>query len=324
MKDRLAGYLTDAILSKSRPFILCLTTLHASTLLFFLGSRPSHVLTARALQGASQAFVWVSGMALLASRVDEADRLGLFVGYLFMAGTIGELVGPVIGGPLYEGFGHWAVFVFVEVLLGVDVGLRVAVGDKSDRGVVKTASVQENCQTETDALLHQQNPEVIITNNLHWNCLASITAETIATIPLVVLSRFAWSPSASGAVLFALILPSVLGPVIGRFAARHGPRWWNVAALAACGSCTAGLALVSGEAPFVLLVAGIGFCVTAIINANTASVLAVARSLDRQPAVRRPLGVTTGSLLGGLNTAWSLGLEEPVFVLERYLRCHKW
>lgn len=174
----LAAYLTDAILSKSRPFILCLATLHASTLLFFLGSDPALVLTARALQGASQAFVWVSGLALLASRVDEAHRLGLFVGYLFMAGTIGELVGPVIGGPLYEAFGHWAVFAFVEALLAVDVALRLAVGNKPDRSRNKTASVRDNC--ETDSLLHQQPAELIITGNLHWNCLASIMAETVA------------------------------------------------------------------------------------------------------------------------------------------------
>ncbi|PFH58564.1 hypothetical protein XA68_13490 [Ophiocordyceps unilateralis] len=172
-----------------QPFILCLAVLLASTLLFFLGTAPQLVVAARALQGASQAFVWVSGMALLASRVSKADNLGLFSGYILMSGTIGELVGPLVGGPLYDAFGHWAVFAVIESILAVDVAMRLMVTAKRERGL-KTGIEQAS---ETDALLRDGRhgdeadsdttpspTDTAIPSILGWNCLASIMAEAVA------------------------------------------------------------------------------------------------------------------------------------------------
>ncbi|KAK8068189.1 hypothetical protein PG996_007301 [Apiospora saccharicola] len=97
-----------------------------STLFFFLGPAPSYILAARALQGASGAFLYVSGLAFLISRI-EPGVLGTYMGNMTLATTMGELVGPLIGGSLYEHVGHWAVFGVAEGVIVVDMALRMLI-----------------------------------------------------------------------------------------------------------------------------------------------------------------------------------------------------
>lgn len=128
LEKGIAAYLTDRCTQKSRLFMLGNAVLLASTLFFFLGPTPSYILVARALQGASGAFLYVSGLAFLISRI-EPEVLGTYMGYMKLATTIGELVGPLIGGSLYEHVGHWAVFGVAEGVIVVDMALRLLIGE---------------------------------------------------------------------------------------------------------------------------------------------------------------------------------------------------
>lgn len=125
----IAGYIADGSVSKSRPFLAGIGIMLIATLLFFLATDPYLIIFARALQGASEALVWVSGIAFLVSQVDEAN-LGVCMGYTTLGATIGELIGPLLGGYLYEKLGHWAVFGVVEVVIAADIVLRLLVKEK--------------------------------------------------------------------------------------------------------------------------------------------------------------------------------------------------
>lgn len=125
----IAGYIADGSVSKSRPFLAGIGVMLIATLLFFLATDPYLIIFARALQGASEALVWVSGIAFLVSQVGEAN-LGVCMGYTTLGATIGELIGPLLGGYLYEKLGHWAVFGVVEVVIAADIVLRLLVKDK--------------------------------------------------------------------------------------------------------------------------------------------------------------------------------------------------
>lgn len=151
-----AGHITDRSSSKSRPFILGIAAMLVSTLMFFLGTTPELVILARAIQGASTALVWVSGIALVVSRVSKST-LGLCIGYVNIGATLGELLGPLLGGPLYEKMGHWAVFGVVEALIAADIGLRLLITD--DAGEQKGPDVEEQ-GSETDALLGNAQLEI--------------------------------------------------------------------------------------------------------------------------------------------------------------------
>lgn len=123
-----------------------------ATLLFFLSVDPYLIIFARALQGASEALVWVSGIAFLVSQVDEAN-LGVCMGYTTLGATIGELIGPLLGGYLYEKLGHWAVFGVVEVVIAFDIVLRLLVKEKEPESQQQTLVDAIKGVSDTDALL---------------------------------------------------------------------------------------------------------------------------------------------------------------------------
>lgn len=99
----------------------------ASTLFFFLGPAPGYILAARALQGAAGASLYISGLAFLISRIDPPEAIGFYMGYMTLAQTMGELVGPLMGGSLYQYVGHWAVFGATEGIIAVDMILRLLI-----------------------------------------------------------------------------------------------------------------------------------------------------------------------------------------------------
>ena len=173
-----------------------------STLLLFLGTHIAIAVIARVLQGLSAALVWVSGLAFLTSHV-EAKHLGWVMGIISVAQGAGELLGPVVGGVMYEHAGHFAVLGLVCAVLGVDMVLRIILVDKSpDHGADEEASPLLPDRRE-DPQSIQQSPQ-------QWKEPTGNTAEQSATISLLGyrLSRdfcaSCYAVSCSGIILFAL------------------------------------------------------------------------------------------------------------------------
>lgn len=136
------GIFTDASSSKSRPFLISVLIMVLSTMLFFLGTTPVMIVVSRAIQGASTTFTWVTGLAFLVAQVGEAD-LGAYVGWTTVGVAVGEMVGPLVGGPVYDYLGHWAAFGLVEALLLVDILLRVFAKEKKARVDTETTAEQD-------------------------------------------------------------------------------------------------------------------------------------------------------------------------------------
>lgn len=123
------GLFTDASASKSRSFLISVIIMVISTIIFFLGTTPVMIVVSRAIQGASTTFTWVTGLTFLVAQVGE-EELGAYVGWTTVGVAIGEIVGPLVGGPIYDYLGHWAAFGVVEALLLVDILLRVFAKEK--------------------------------------------------------------------------------------------------------------------------------------------------------------------------------------------------
>ncbi|KAK8024319.1 MFS amine transporter [Apiospora rasikravindrae] len=147
--EGVAAYLTDRYTHKSRLFMLGNAILLASTLLFFLGPTPSYILVARALQGASGALLYISGLAFLIAHIDP-EGLGIYMSYMTLATTMGELVGPLLGGSLYEHIGHWAVFGLTEGIIVVDMTLRLVVREPN------TSRVQGSDTSKYGAITNEE------------------------------------------------------------------------------------------------------------------------------------------------------------------------
>ena len=126
-------------------------------MLFFLGTTPVMIVVSRAIQGASTTFTWVTGLAFLVAQVGEGD-LGAYVGWTTVGVAIGEMVGPLVGGPIYDYLGHWAAFGIVQALLLFDILLRVFAKEKKLAVNTKPQAEQDveartEQGSETDSLL---------------------------------------------------------------------------------------------------------------------------------------------------------------------------
>lgn len=103
----------------------------AATLLLCFSTNIAMLLVARILQGMSAAMTWSVGLALLIDSVDK-KHVGRSAGYTSTALTLGILLGPLIGGIVYDRAGNYAVFAICFGLIGVDIVLRLIIIEVKD------------------------------------------------------------------------------------------------------------------------------------------------------------------------------------------------
>lgn len=115
------GITTDR-LGRRQPMILGVVLLAISAVLFLYGTNMPTVFIARMLQGAGAACTWTAALALVAEYFVK-NRVRA-MGYAILGSTTGSIVGPVVGGALYDKWGYGAPFYFVFALLGFDAFLR--------------------------------------------------------------------------------------------------------------------------------------------------------------------------------------------------------
>jgi MFS family permease len=108
---------------------LGLLALGAATVLLNLGPNIGLLVLGRALQGISAAVVWTVGLALLADTVDK-EEIGQTMGYVFAAMSVGVLLGPLLGGIVFDKGGYNEVYAMAYVLIGVDIALRFMMIEK--------------------------------------------------------------------------------------------------------------------------------------------------------------------------------------------------
>lgn len=78
----------------------------------------------------SAAAVWVIGLAIVVDNVPP-ERVGKAMGHTTIALTWGFLLGPTIGGVMYERLGFYGTFAFPAGLIVLDVVLRFAMIEQS-------------------------------------------------------------------------------------------------------------------------------------------------------------------------------------------------
>jgi MFS family permease len=116
----LFGWLGDRI--GYRRLIIGGVLLSAAALVLFRFAPHFHLLlVARLFQGAASAASWTAGLALIAEHYPK-ERVEM-MGLALMGSTAGSLLGPLIGGSLYEVGGYALPFAVTAVLVAIDLGL---------------------------------------------------------------------------------------------------------------------------------------------------------------------------------------------------------
>jgi predicted MFS family arabinose efflux permease len=268
--------------------VIGLLALAAATALFAVAEQLPMLFAARLVQGAADAVTWVVGFAMLADLYGPAER-GRVMGLVMSGTTFGFMIGPTLGGWLYETGGIAVPFLIVALL-----AMIAALGFMWLDLPAKHAE-------------HQHAP---ISTLIRVPAVAACTTAVVVgggTIAMFepMLSLFLadvirLGPARVGLVFGAgAVASALLHPLAGRLSDRWGPRRLTVVGLLALACVLPVLGRIwSFES-------AIAFCV---LNA-AAMALLVTPSLAYMAQATQAAGVRSFGVAYGLyNFAWAIGL----------------
>jgi hypothetical protein len=125
----ICGWLADHSPSRRLPFVLGVLALGGSILLLCFGSSLHVLILGRVLEGLSGAVMWTSGPALLVDTVGQKE-IGKVMGWCSISMNAAMLLGPLLGGIIFERSGYCAVFSLAFGVIFLDIVLRLMLVEK--------------------------------------------------------------------------------------------------------------------------------------------------------------------------------------------------
>lgn len=222
-----------------------------------LATSTAALLTARTLQGASGGVVWTVSLVIMTDKVGSAG-LGQALGYVAIARTLGVVMGPLLGGVLYERTGYYSVFALSFAFLAIDGIFRLTfieartasiwlAAKNTEDPVESTTKKEPNKPARQRSLTSEASPFRRHVHRVHRRLPAVITlladfrldialwgsflqavfmSGFDATIPIFVSRTFDWNSLAAGLIFLALVVPTCISPLVGWLSDKHGPRWY--------------------------------------------------------------------------------------------------
>ncbi|WP_019419064.1 MFS transporter [Paenibacillus sp. OSY-SE] len=199
------------------PMLFGLFGLAGATILFGFSHQFWLLVVARILQGVAAAATWTAGLALLADIFPPAAR-GKAMGYALSGQAAGMLLGPAIGGWLYQWGGYHLPFLVAAGLALVDGFLRfLLLRDTEPAASARQASAQDMFQLI-------RRPKLLLISGVIV-LGASLPSALEPTLPIHLQQVFSASPGLIG-LLFAIptVAYGVTSPLAGTFAYRWGAK----------------------------------------------------------------------------------------------------
>jgi MFS transporter, DHA1 family, solute carrier family 18 (vesicular amine transporter), member 1/2 len=205
------GAVSDRI-GRKGPLVGGLAALAAASVLFALADSLPWLFAARLVQGASDAITWVVGFALIADLYEPNER-GRVTGFVMMCTSVAIMIGPTLGGWLYEIGGTRMPYLAVAALALVAMLLftmldeppRHAAGEIVPIGLVLRVPAIAACALIVVAISSTQS-----------------MLEPVLSLRLNVLGV---NPGRIGSVFgIAAIVTATMHPICGRLADRLGSR----------------------------------------------------------------------------------------------------
>ncbi len=280
------GAVSDRM-GRKNPMMCALALLAAATTLFAYAHSLRVLFIARMMQGAADAMTWVVGFALIADLYGPDER-GRAMG-LTMAGSMsGFIVGPFVGGWLYEIGGIRLPFLAVT-------GLTLA-----DLIVFSVVTPQTSPDRSTGSMWDVLRVRAIAICGLIVIAGAATAAMLEPVMPLRLELRLGLGPRLIGIVFgTAAIVSAAMHPIYGHFSDRWGGRRLMLAGMI-------GSALVL---PMLSLAASFRSAIAVMVIMQLAFGMFVTPSMAYFAQLASYAGVTAyGVVYGVYNMAWAVGL----------------
>jgi MFS family permease len=274
-------------LGRRAPLVSGLVVLAAATLLFAFGDSLPWLFAARLAQGAADAITWVVGFALIADLYGAAER-GRVTGIVMMGTSFALMIGPTLGGWLYEVGGMRLPFIAVGVLAVLGAGAFAWLdipARQVDRDPVPIALV-----LRVPAVAACAGAVVALSSTL--SMLEPVLAMHLQTLGV--------NPGRIGLVYgVAAVSTTLLHPIYGRASDRYGAR--RLTAL--------GLGLAACVLPFLSRAWSFPSAIGLFVLQASAAAMAVTPSLAYMGEATSSAGMQSFGVAYGLyNLAWGVGL----------------
>jgi MFS transporter, DHA1 family, solute carrier family 18 (vesicular amine transporter), member 1/2 len=262
----LFGYLGDRIGCR-RPMIYGVILSAAALALFCFAPTFQLLLLGRLFQGAAAAASWTAGLALIAEHYPE-KRVEM-MGFALMGSTAGSLLGPVLGGSLYEIGGYSLPFAVTGVLVVIDAGLCVFLLPR-ESGISREAS--------PDLRLLLLDKSVLVAAAAV--ALAAIGWGIIEPLLPAQLVRSGVSPSVIGLIFTAgSIAYGLSAPVVGWVSNRMPIRRLIAGGTAAMAITLPFLSFYEGAIPAAIGLCAVSVCYAFMLNPTSAE---LGNAVDRR------------------------------------------
>ena len=278
-----------------------LVALAASNVLFAVATHMAWLFAARLVQGAADAVTWIVGFAVIADMYEPSER-GRVMGLVMSGTSFGLMIGPTIGGALYEAGGVALPFLIVG---GAALLLAVL--------VMLVPFPVAQAPAERTSIFRVMRDPAVATCALIVIVAASTMAMMEPVLSLWFSADLGLGPARIGLVFGAAAVAStILHPVYGGFADRWTARRMTLI----------GLTLTALLLPVVSQATGFASAIGLFVVFAAAVALVVTPSLAYMAEVVSSVGQRSFGVAFGLyNFAWGVGLlVGPAlggFVFER-------
>ncbi|TEB39101.1 MFS general substrate transporter [Coprinellus micaceus] len=313
--------LSERYSSRRWPLILGFVMLIASQIMFMEAPNYAVMCIARVLQGISSSIVWVVGLALLCDCTPE-KLIGQQLGLAMVGFSIGLVLGPPIGGALYERFGFRGPFVFGIIFSVADLIGRFVIIERAESikwGVDPLVPNPPGGDAEKDAPPAEENTEEPKAKPLSFIAVMGKLIRSPRAVAAFLLTllygrvNFVQEPSIPvhlqtvwnltsekvGIVFIAAVVPTLFsGPLTGWIVDRWGTEWITPLCLILAVPWFVAMSIESKLGLFIAAFGLSSFFGSGVLPPLTAELAAVARGIE---------GVGYGHVYGAFNAAFGAG-----------------
>lgn len=282
------GMISDRI-GRKAPLLFGLIGLCVTTLLFIFATSFWMLVLARSLQGIAAAATWTAGLALLAEIHPEAER-GKAMGLALSGQAAGTLLGPTIGGWLYEWGGYQLPFLVAAALALLDGIMRIT--------LLKNVPDSHSEASPSPLRVIRNKSLLIIAGVVMIGAMIPTVLEP--TLPFHLSQVFGASPGVIG-LLFAVptISYGLFAPLIGSHSTTIGHKKM----------ITMGIMLVAIVLPLHAIANGLWLITGLLALLGVGMGMILAPSLPKMTQLSHESGHhSLGLTFASYNTAYSLGM----------------
>ncbi|KNE59697.1 hypothetical protein AMAG_05160 [Allomyces macrogynus ATCC 38327] len=325
------GLISDRRQDRKGPIVISLAALGVASLLFLFCTKYWHYLVVRFIQGVAGAGNWTVGLALV-SDVFPANQLGATMGIVMSGMSAGNLLGPSLGGTLFDHLGQKTPYYLFAIVSALVLALRLFVDERpamaakrqqrrrdqaaasAGASVADSDDVEKTEEStaagECDTIVAEDEviPPllVLLREPAIWvNCLAVVVMSSILTgfepvLPPYLTETFGTTVAENGYLFLAIGVPNIIvGPIVGYFCDRYSKHLIMIVGLVLAAICV----------PLITLPTTMGACIAVLIAFGCVFAVPLTPPLpDMGSVVAHKYPAASGMVYGLFNVAFGLSM----------------